>query len=328
MGKDSEDLDSRVNRCDQNGDTMLHKRFRLRNILGSESLPEVVDSIISERVNVKISKNDAGETIFHVMAKNKSLNENIEGTIFYEKVWKPFVLPHLRDHLLETLSTAKKNENDEFAKFVFDESLKENPNLLSKIFREGGEYKEVLDNLLDQRGIGILSGKYDNQNTLLHEAVLDNNYGNIEYLVSRNRELLHEQNDDGQTPLHLAVVKYMAGKNDEVGVNGKRKFSESNEEGVIRLLSANNNSLNVRDRDGKTALDYLKEAGLEEDPIYGELRNLGAKMSSEWGYPVYNFVAGMVRSLLPEPDGIKNTYTLPQKKPKISEQKKGPGIGG
>ncbi len=133
-------------------------------------------------------------------------------------------------------------------------------------------------------GPGVLDEKIDNNNnTALHGAVLADNMDSIEFLMENKPQLLRTQNADGKTPLHLAVEGY---------IGGQAQDEKSKSEQIIRAFLAHKDSniLNIADGNNKTLLDYLKDSGLDRNPIYEELRKAGAKTYLQVKFPVTHFL--------------------------------------
>jgi len=76
----------------------------------------------------------------------------------------------------------------------------------------------------------------------IHDAALAGDLEKVRALLKKNPKSVHEQNEDGETPLHLA-------------------WSSTQ---VIKLLLENGADVNARDKDGKTPLDIARQEKLTE----------------------------------------------------------------
>ncbi len=251
-----------LNKVDKDGNTLLHKAVELGNLKSAKFLIEKNPRLLS-------AKNNKLETPVHCAL-------NVYEEFLYGK--DSFVGDERKDDALQSDYLAPELN---VAEYLISSSTKED--LMAQ----------------DNKG-----------NTVLHYAVKVGDTKLAESIVDGDSSILKMQNSEGKTPLHLVVERYikpsthsehgvsfdeLTGASDEVKVfsdivDKRRKtmgFMRRKFEGIIRFfIGHKDNPLNVLDNEGKTALDYLKDGGLEHDSIYGELHKAGARTSSELKGPL------------------------------------------
>ena len=140
-------------------------------------------------------------------------------------------------------STAKQGQEDvkQFLENVASESEKKFQVLKEKIYNGDLITEDTLKEFEKENKMNLLNFKDNIGQSVLHIAVDAMNFSAVDSLIKINyaKDLINEVDNVGMSPMHIAAVNF--------------------DLHIYDLLTQTNPNYNIKDKEGKTCKDYLKE---------------------------------------------------------------------
>ena len=140
-------------------------------------------------------------------------------------------------------STAKQGQDDvkQFLENVASENEKKFQTLKEKIYNGDLITEEILKEFEKENQMNLLNFKDNIGQSVLHIAVDAMNFSAVDSLIKINyaKDLINEVDNVGMSPMHIAAVNF--------------------DLHIYDLLTQINPNYNIKDNEGKTCKDYLKE---------------------------------------------------------------------
>lgn len=167
--------------------------------------PNVVETLINKDASINV-QNKKGNTPLHmaILVGNSDLADLLisKGAHIGIKNKKGMAAWNLSEW--RSLIPRSKKIVD-LAKKIEDEA-RTIENMMLKVTKEGKQL--VLEKLLDKYGADLYRDWIDSENnTLLHIAILNNQYKLADYIIQKFPELLNKENIKGVTPINLAILE-------------------------------------------------------------------------------------------------------------------------